>query len=70
MTSGPMPPASRTAQQQQDAQLAAAEKAFPGWDFIELLSGWLAVPSDTPVIQAVDLDGIVGKLRAREDQHP
>lgn len=65
MVSEPRPPASRTERQQREVK--AAEAAFPRWEFIKIPGGWLTVPKGTPVIQALDMDGIVEKLRARED---
>lgn len=53
----------------EDAKLAAAREAFPGWDFRETFGGWLAVPSGTPVVRAMDLDGIVAKLRDLNTQN-
>lgn len=56
--------ASRTAAEEaEERRLAAARDAFPGWKIIETFGGFLAVPDGAPVIQSVDLDGLVRKLR-------
>lgn len=47
----------------EDARLQAARESFPGWDIIEVFGGYLAVPAGTVIVQAIDLDGIVMKLR-------
>ena len=47
--------------------LAAAKEAFPGWDFHQVMTGWMAVPAGATVIQALTLDGIVEKLRQHEN---
>lgn len=46
--------------------LAAAKEAFPGWDFHKVFGGWEAVPTGTPVIRSMDLDGIITRLRECE----
>ena len=45
--------------------LAAARAEFPHWSFSEVFGGWLAVPAGTPVVQSVDLEGVIEKLRER-----
>lgn len=71
MVTGPVPPQPRTAaelREREEQRLAAARAAFPDWEFIPLFNGWLAVPKDTPVVQSVDLDSMVRKLRERDRQ--
>jgi hypothetical protein len=46
--------------------LKAAREAFPGWDFRRVFGGWEAVPTGTPVIQGIDLEVVMEKLRSRQ----
>jgi hypothetical protein len=46
-----------------DARLQAARESFPAWHIIEVFGGFLAVPADAVIVQAIDLDGLVAKLR-------
>lgn len=56
--------ASRTAAEEaEEARLLAARESFPGWMIRETFGGYLAVPAGTVVIHAIDLDGLVKKLR-------
>lgn len=47
----------------EQARLTAARESFPGWQIIEVFGGFLAIPADSVILQAIDLDGIVAKLR-------
>jgi hypothetical protein len=58
-----MPVTAAQREKQTARQLAALHDEFPGWDVRPVLTGWLAVPSGTTVIQSVDLDGVLEKLR-------
>jgi hypothetical protein len=51
----------------EDSRLAAAKEAYPGWDIRRVFGGYLAVPKDTPVIQSIDVDGIVEKIKRRTE---
>jgi hypothetical protein len=51
---------------QAERQLAAIRAEFPGWDFIEVFAGWLAVPAGTTVVQGMTLDSVAEKLRSRQ----
>jgi hypothetical protein len=51
-----------------ESQLQALREEFPGWDFIKIFAGWLAVPKGTPVVQGMDLGSVAGKLREHEDR--
>jgi hypothetical protein len=53
---------------ERERYLKAAQEAFPDWDFHPVFAGWEAVPKGTPVIRSMDLDGIIEKLRQREDR--
>jgi hypothetical protein len=56
--------ASRTAQEEaEEARLRAAREAFPGWQIRETFGGYLAFPAESTVVQAIDLDTLVRKLR-------
>jgi hypothetical protein len=56
--------AARSAEEDaQDRRLAAARDAFPGWRIVETFGGFLAVPASAELVQAIDLDGLVMKLR-------
>lgn len=56
--------ASRTAlEEAEEARFCAARDSFPAWEIIETFGGFLAVPKGTVIVQAIDLDGLVGKLR-------
>lgn len=46
-----------------DARLQAARESFPGWEIVEVFGGYLAFPKSAVIVQAIDLDGLVGKLR-------
>lgn len=48
--------------------LEAAQAAFPGWAITRVFGGWQAVPDGVIVITAVDIDGIVEKLRGLNDR--
>lgn len=51
-------------QEHQDDLFAAAQESFPGAYILETSGGgFAAVPADTEVITADDLDGLVRKLR-------
>jgi hypothetical protein len=52
-----------------DGRLKAAREAFPEWDIYPVFGGYLAVPKGTPVIQSIDTDGIVEKIRRSIAQH-
>jgi hypothetical protein len=54
---------------QYDSRLLAAREAFPEWDIYRVFGGYLAVPKGTPVVQSIDTDGIVEKIRRMEAQH-
>lgn len=61
---GPYSAASRTEQElAEERRLNAARDAFPAWRIIEVFGGYLAVPAGTVIVQAIDLDGLAGKLR-------
>jgi len=47
----------------EQARLTAARESFPGWQIIEVFGGFLAIPADSVILQSIDLDGIVAKLR-------
>lgn len=47
-------------------QLAAAKEAFPNWEFYRIFGGWIAVPKGAMVIQGMDIDSVVEKLRTQE----
>ena len=49
----------------ENALLAAARREFPHWSFSKMLDGWMAVPAGTPVVQSVDIEGVIEKLRER-----
>jgi hypothetical protein len=51
-----------------DARLTAARESFPGWQIIEVFGGYLAIQADSVIVQAIDLDGLVGKLRKQESK--
>jgi hypothetical protein len=53
----------------EDTRLLAARDAYPDWDIYRVFGGYLAVPKGTPVIQSIDVDGIVEKIRRAEAQH-
>ena len=53
----------------EDAPLRAAREACLGWDIMRVFGGYLAVPKGTPVIQSIDTDGIVEKIRRSSAQH-
>lgn len=57
----PMP---RTADEREDRLLSAARDSFPDWEIMEALGGYVAVPKDTPLLQAITLDGLVARLRS------
>jgi hypothetical protein len=46
-----------------DQRLAAARKAFPGWEISPTIGGYLAVPTGTTLIRSATVDGIVAQLR-------
>jgi hypothetical protein len=46
-----------------DKRLTAAREAFPEWDIYPVFGGYLAVPKGAPVIQGIDVDSVVGKIR-------
>lgn len=48
---------------QEDRWLEAARKAYPEWDIIRVFAGYIATPKGTPVIQGIDVDSVVGKIR-------
>ncbi len=61
---GPMSPLD-----QYDSRLLAAREAFPEWDIYHVFGGYLAVPKGTPIIQSIDTDGIVEKIRRQLAKH-
>ena len=52
-----------------DTRLLAAREAIPEWDIHRVFGGYLAVPKGTPVVQSIDTDGIVEKIRRSSAQH-
>lgn len=58
---GPME--QHSALDQYDRRLLAAREAFPQWDIYRVFGGYLAVPKGAAVIQSIDVDGIVAKIR-------
>lgn len=50
----------------EEARLSAARESFPAWRIVEVFGGYLAVPADSVILQSVDLDGLVGKLRQQD----
>jgi hypothetical protein len=51
---------------QEDRLLQTARETFPDWTIVQVFGGWLAVPEGTPLVQSVDLEGVLEKLRSRE----
>jgi hypothetical protein len=49
-----------------DAKLQAAREAFPDWDIYHAGHGYLAVPGDTVVYMALNVDTLLLKIRAVE----
>ena len=49
-----------------DHSLPAAREEFPDWDLHEVLGGYIAVPTGTPVVRGMFVASIVEKLRARQ----
>ena len=59
--------ASRTAvEEAEEARLRAARETFPGWRIVEVFGGFMAVPRESVILQSIDIDGLVGKLRQQE----
>jgi len=52
-----------TAEEADDARLQAARDSFPGWEIVEVFGGYLAFPKGASIVQAIDLGGLVAKLR-------
>jgi hypothetical protein len=61
----PSPTVKQVTQQDEwyDRQLAAARAAFPEWDIIESMGGFVALPQGTEMVSGITLDGLVKKLR-------
>lgn len=53
-----------------DRPLIVAREALPGWDIFRAGWGYIAVPANTVVFLAVDVGGLVAKLRRHEQQAP
>ena len=49
-------------EQTEQRLLRSIQESFPGWDVCRVFGGWRAVPRQTPVIEAIDLHGIIEKL--------
>lgn len=52
-----------------EAALEAVRREFAGrWDILEVFGGYLAVPDGTPVVQAMTLGGLEGKLNRQAEE--
>lgn len=52
-----------------DRELEAVRQAHPGWDFHEVLGGYVTVPVGTPLINGMFVSSVVEKLQAHEAAH-
>lgn len=60
--------AATEAADQYDRELTAARETFPEWEIRELADGLIAIPRGTETVSALTVDGLVRKLRGREDK--
>lgn len=53
-----------------DERLVAETMAeeFPGWEWSRTFGGYRAVPKGTPVVEAVSMRGLLGKLVKLRDE--
>lgn len=56
------------AEEAEERRLNAARDSFPDWRIVEVFGGYLAVPAGAAIVQAIDLDGLIRKLRQAEAQ--
>lgn len=55
-------------EQAEERRLLAARDAFPDWRIVEVFGGYLAVPAGSSIVQAIELDDLVLKLRQAADR--
>lgn len=53
-------------QKTEEELLASARDAYPDWEIIETFGGYLAAPAGTVILQSTTIDGLAGKIRARQ----